>query len=85
MAKQEIRTVNGKQYLYYTHYENGGRTVVYCGSADHTDAKLKGAKLELKQTCTTIKELQDKSKKLQSMISKMNTSVAKNSRKRKKA
>ncbi|MDE0266762.1 MAG: hypothetical protein OXK17_07075 [Thaumarchaeota archaeon] len=76
MAKQEVRTVNGKKYLYYTHYQKSDRVVVYCGPAHRTDAKLKAAKLEMKQTTKSVKELQARRKELKADIARL-TSAAK--------
>ena len=76
MAKQEVRTVNGKKYLYYTHYQKSDRIVVYCGPAHRTDAKLKAAKLEMKQTAKSVKELQARRKELKADIARL-TSAAK--------
>lgn len=76
MAKQEVRTVNGKKYLYYTHYQKSDRVVVYCGPAHRTDAKLKAAKLEMKQTAKSVKELQARRKELKADIARL-TSAAK--------
>lgn len=71
MAKQEIRTVNGNQYLYYTHYENGNRIIIYCGPANHTKSKIKSTKLELDHTMSEIKRLEKKYKKLQNTLSRL--------------
>lgn len=76
MAKQEVRTVNGKKYLYYTHYQKSDRIVVYCGPAHRTDAKLKAAKLEMKQTAKSVKELQARRKELKADIARL-TAAAK--------
>ena len=76
MAKQEVRTVNGKKYLYYTHYQKSDRIVVYCGPAHRTDAKLKAAKLEMKQAAKSVKELQARRKEIKADIARL-TSAAK--------
>ncbi len=75
MAKQEVRTVNGKKYLYYTHYQKSDRIVVYCGPAHRTDAKLKAAKLEMKQTAKSVKELQARRKELRADIAKLSATA----------
>ncbi len=72
MAKQEIRTVNGNRYLYYTHYQKGDRVVVYCGRADDNDAQLMGSKLELKQTVASIEKLQERRRELRDGIVELN-------------
>ena len=71
MAKQEIRTVNGNKYLYYTHYEGGSRLIVYCGPAFRTKSKIKGTKLELNHTLAAIKQLEKKKKSLDKKLSKL--------------
>lgn len=75
MAKQEVRTVNGKKYLYYTHYQKSDRIVVYCGPAHRTDAKLKAAKLEMKQTAKSVKELQARRKELRADIARLSSAA----------
>ena len=80
MAKQEIRTVNGKRYLYYTHYEKGGRTVTYCGPADGADSQIMGAKLELAQITSSIKALQERQAALKASISRLRAAKPKGSR-----
>lgn len=76
MAKQEIRTVNGNRYLYYTHYEDGERLIVYCGPATHTKSKIKGTKLELEHIASSIKRLEKKHKRLQDTITRLRQSDA---------
>ena len=75
MAKQEVRTVNGKKYLYYTHYQKSDRIVVYCGPAHRTDAKLKAAQLEMKQTAKSVRELQARRKELRADIARLRSAA----------
>ncbi|MCE2497985.1 MAG: hypothetical protein J4F28_03155 [Nitrosopumilaceae archaeon] len=75
MAKQEVRTVNGKKYLYYTHYQKSDRIVVYCGPAHRTDAKLKAARLEMKQAAKSVSELQARRRELRADIARLSSAA----------
>jgi len=75
VAKQEVRTVNGKKYLYYTHYQKSDRIVVYCGPAHRTDAKLKAARLEMKQAAKSVSELQARRRELRADIARLSSAA----------
>lgn len=57
MGSTTTKTVKGKEYLYYVHYENRKKKEVYCGQADTHEAKRKALELELEQLKKNKKEL----------------------------
>jgi len=54
------KTVRGKEYLYYVHYENRKKKEVYCGLASSQEAEQKALKLELEQLKEQKKTLSEK-------------------------
>ena len=47
MGSRNIKTIKGKQYLYYVISENGKKRAMYCGLASNSESKKKAIHYEL--------------------------------------
>ncbi len=67
MAKQEVKTINGNDYLYLTYYdsESKRKKTVYCGPDGDASSKRKAIEKEIELISYKIKELQGRKKELQ--------------------
>ena len=67
-SPKSTRTVKGKDYLYYIHYENGIKKTVYCGLSSKSESKRKAMKLEIESIKEQKRELSEKVIELESKI-----------------
>ena len=61
MAKQEIKTIHGNDYLYLTYYddETKKKKTIYCGPKSNGESKRNAIKHEIELVNKKIKNLQD--------------------------
>ena len=60
MGSRNIKTIKGKDYLYYIVSEDGKKRAIYCGLASDPETELKALKLELDQLKKQKKNLSEK-------------------------
>ena len=49
MGSRNIKTIKGKDYLYYVVSEDGKKRAIYCGLLSNPESEQKALKLELEQ------------------------------------
>lgn len=49
MGSRNIKTIKGKDYLYYIVSEDGKKRAIYCGLLSNPESEQKALKLELEQ------------------------------------
>lgn len=49
MGSRNIKTIKGKDYLYYIVSEEGKKRAIYCGLASSPESEQRALKLELEQ------------------------------------
>jgi hypothetical protein len=60
LGSRNIKTIKGKDYLYYIVSEDGKKRAIYCGLASNIESEQKALKLELEQLKTQKKNLSQK-------------------------
>jgi len=66
MAKQEIKTINGNDYVYLTYYDDvtKKKKSIYCGPGANADSKKKAIEKEIEIIDLKIREYQDRKRDL---------------------
>jgi len=59
MGSRNIKTIKGKEYLYYVISEEGKKRAIYCGLALKPESKKKALQLELKYLKLQKKKIQN--------------------------
>lgn len=49
MGGKVIKKVKGKEYLYYSYYDNGKKLSLYCGLASEFNSKRKAVEFEIEE------------------------------------
>jgi formate-dependent nitrite reductase cytochrome c552 subunit len=70
MGSRNIKTIKGKEYLYYIVSEDGVKRAIYCGLASSKDAEQKALKLELEQLKEQKKNLSEKMIEIENKLRK---------------
>jgi len=65
LGSTAIKTVRGKEYLYYIYYEGGKKKERYCGLASNEDSKRKLIEFELEELKINKNEINEKIKELE--------------------
>ena len=60
MGSRNIKTIKGKDYLYYIVSEDGVKRAIYCGLLSNPDTEKKVLKLELEQLKQQKKNLSER-------------------------
>ena len=60
MGSRNIKTIKGKDYLYYVVSEEGKKKAIYCGLLSNPDSEQMALKLELAQLKEQKKNLSEK-------------------------
>ena len=60
MGSRNIKTIKGKDYLYYIVSEEGKKRAIYCGLASDPETEQRALKLELAQLKEQKKNLSEK-------------------------
>ena len=60
MGSRNIKTIKGKDYLYYIVSEDGKKRAIYCGLASDPESEQKALRLELDQLKEQKKNLAQK-------------------------
>ncbi len=55
-----VKTIKGKQYLYYTYYDQGKKRDMYCGVASDVTSEKKALQFELEHLKEQEKSLSQK-------------------------
>ncbi len=55
-----VKTIKGKQYLYYTYYDQGKKRDMYCGLASNVQSEKKALQFELERLKKQKKSLSQK-------------------------
>ena len=60
MGSRNIKTIKGKDYLYYVVSEDGKKRAIYCGLLSNPESEHKALRLELAQLKEQKKNLSEK-------------------------
>lgn len=60
LGSRNIKTIKGKDYLYYVVSEDGKKRAIYCGLLSNPETEQKALKLELEQLKEQKKNLSQK-------------------------
>ena len=67
----QAKTVKGKEYLYFTHYDNGKKTETYCGLASNKQSEKKALQFEIEHLKEQKKSLSKKMFEIESKIKEL--------------
>lgn len=70
MGSRNIKTIKGKDYLYYIVSEEGKKRAIYCGLASSPESEQKALKLELDQLKEQKKNLSEKVIEIENKLKK---------------
>ena len=65
MGSTAIKTVRGKEYLYYIYYVDGKKNEKYCGLASNDKSNRKAIEFELEELQMNKNQINEKIKELQ--------------------
>ena len=73
VAKQEIKTIHGRDYLYLTYYDGATKKkkTVYCGPKADIDSKKKAIRKEIELMSGKIADLQDRKRDLRARLGEL--------------
>jgi hypothetical protein len=70
MGSRNVKTIKGKDYLYYIVSEDGKKRAIYCGLATESETEKKALKLELEQLKQQKKNLNEKMIEIENKLRK---------------
>lgn len=70
MGSRNIKTIKGKDYLYYVISEDGKKRAIYCGLLSNPETEKKALKLELEQLKEQKKNLSEKMIEIENKLKK---------------
>ena len=73
MGSRNLKTIKGKEYLYYVVSEDGKKQAIYCGLASKPESEKKALRLELRELQTQKKIIAEKAERVKIQMSKIRT------------
>ena len=70
MGSRNIKTIKGKDYLYYVVSEEGKKRAIYCGLLSNPDTEQKALRLELAQLKEQKRNLSEKVIEIENKLKK---------------
>ena len=65
VGSRNVKTVKGKEYLYYVVFEDGKKREIYCGPVSNPKSSRKAIELEIAQLREKRSEITEKIRKLE--------------------